>query len=570
MIVFFIAGVRMHDVKAETVYLHSWLSETKGGEAMGNAHYGQTFYVCFEITGSESGTNISKYEDYTIRYTLTRPDGTQSTWTATNRQKACFGVYNPELGYYKMNLHLNGKGIEIDGNLSINCIDVAPKIISHPSSTTVSTGNRATYKIVTTGTHNKYQWYKNGTKISGATSSSYTTNVLYSSNNGDYYTCSVSNSGNSTIYSNKAYSYVRGYPTTPTIEISSNGQLLGNDEWTRYYIYIVPKGSKINGYGSVLYQHSWDKNTWYTSNSVLYAQDTSRKNIYFRAVNKEDENLTSSIATRSFQKDETSPKIQTTYADSKKAYSSNIYVKGISDNLSGVSGISISEDRNNYQWKTNTASEYKQTVKKNGTYYIAVRDKAGNISDISECKVNNIVKQQKQTITAPTSLTTTYKAKPFYLKATTNSKNKLSYRTDNSKIAMISSNGKITVKGYGKVKITVKASASLEYMAEQKVITLTVAPQKMKMGKVSSPEKKCIKATWTKDKTVTGYELYLSKKKDFSRETFSRGYKASTTSMFTGGLDSKKTYYVKIRAYKKIGKQKYYGAWSSVKSIKIK
>ena len=36
------------------------------------------------------------------------------------------------------------------------------------------------------------------------------------------------------------------------------------------------------------------------------------------------------------------------------------------------------------------------------------------------------------------------------------------------------------------------------------------------------------------------------------------------------GLKSKKTYYVKIRSYKKVGKKKYYGAWSKVKKVKIK
>ena len=30
------------------------------------------------------------------------------------------------------------------------------------------------------------------------------------------------------------------------------------------------------------------------------------------------------------------------------------------------------------------------------------------------------------------------------------------------------------------------------------------------------------------------------------------------------------SYYVKIRAYKKVGKTKYYGEWSKVKKVKIK
>ena len=33
--------------------------------------------------------------------------------------------------------------------------------------------------------------------------------------------------------------------------------------------------------------------------------------------------------------------------------------------------------------------------------------------------------------------------------------------------------------------------------------------------------------------------------------------------------EQKKKYYVKIRAYKKVGKTKYYGEWSRVNTVKI-
>lgn len=570
LIMFFIIGSNLREVKAETIYLHGWLSEEKGGEAMGNAHYGQKFYVCFEITGSESGTNISKYENYAIKYILTKPNGTQTTSQAFNKQKACWGVYDPQLGHYKMNLHLKMGGTEIDCNLSIDCVDVAPKIISQPSFGVVSPGGRITYSIMAQGTNNKYQWYRNGVKLSGATLSAYTTGRLYNSNHGDYYTCSVSNTGNSTIYSNKAYCYVRGYPTLPTVDITSDGKTLYQNTWAKNPIYIKFKGSQIKEYGSISYRYSWDNKTWYTANNASYAQDTAEKKLYVKAVNQEDSNLSSSVVICSFKKDGTKPNIQEVYANTAKARSSTIYVKGIADNLSGVSDISISDNPNIYDWKTNKSDEYKKVVNKNGIYYIAVRDNAGNISDVSKCNVENIIKQQKQIITAPDSISVIYKKASFYLKAKTSSRNKLSYSIDDTRVAIIDSNGKITVKGYGKTKIIVNALSSLEYAAAKKVITLTVYPKKMNISKVSSPQKKCIKVNWGKDKTVTGYELYLSTRKDFQKETFSRIYRSGTTSMFTGGLQSKKYYYIKIRAYKKIGQQKYYGAWSNVKSIKIK
>lgn len=601
MSVFFILGINLHDVKAETINLHGWLSEEKGGEAMGNARYGQKFYVCFEITGSESGTNISKYEGYTIKYTLTKPDGTKIVSQASNRQKACWGVYNPQLGRYEMKLHLEIGGTEVDCNLGIDCIDVVPLIISHASSVMVSPGDKATYSIMAAGTHNNYQWYKNGIKLEGATSSSYTTSTLYSSNNGDYYTCSVSNKGNSTIYSNKAYCYVRGYPTTPKVDLISNGRLLTNDEWATYQVYIAPKGSQLNGYGSVLYQYSWDKNTWYTSDLVGYAQDTAQRNIYVRAINKEDQKLMSSIVTCSFKKDGTKPQIQTVYADSEKALSSKIYEKGISDNLSGIAHISISENRDIYKWETNTESEYKKEVKKNGIYYIAVRDKAGNISEIYECSVNNIIEKSNQqdsskdqtttpsqpgTSGQPTSSTTatpkedneiyassktvTYKSKSFYLNVKTKGNGELSYGSSNKKVVTIGKNGRVTPVGYGETTISIHAHETERYKEAFKNIKIFVVPKKITLKKVTSPKKNCIKVKWGKDKTVTGYQMMFSKKKNFKNSTFTRWYKQKQSAMSGMGLNSKKTYYFKIRAYKTVGKKKLYGAWSSVKKVKIK
>ena len=45
--------------------------------------------------------------------------------------------------------------------------------------------------------------------------------------------------------------------------------------------------------------------------------------------------------------------------------------------------------------------------------------------------------------------------------------------------------------------------------------------------------------------------------------------KASSKAITIKKLSKNKTYYVKIRGYKKINKRKVYGAWSKRKSVKI-
>ena len=163
-----------------------------------------------------------------------------------------------------------------------------------------------------------------------------------------------------------------------------------------------------------------------------------------------------------------------------------------------------------------------------------------------------------------------YKSKPFYLKAKASGKGKLTYKSSNKKVAVINGAGKITVKNYGETKVTIRAAAKGNYKAASKIITIKVVPRKVSLKKVSSPKKRRLSAQWKTDKTVTGYEVLLSLKKNFKSQTFRRTFKKSKSKTTITGLKNKKIYYVKIRAYKKVGKKTYYGTWSSIKQTKIK
>lgn len=74
----------------------------------------------------------------------------------------------------------------------------APSITTQPASQTVTAGQTATFSVVATGTSPlSYQWKKDGTAISGAVSSSFTTPTTTSSDNGAQFTVVVSNAGGS-------------------------------------------------------------------------------------------------------------------------------------------------------------------------------------------------------------------------------------------------------------------------------------------------------------------------------------------------------------------------------------
>src|SRR4029077_7992215 len=66
--------------------------------------------------------------------------------------------------------------------LTVSAAAVAPTITAQPLSQSVTAGQTATFTVAATGTAPlSYQWRKNGTAISGATSSSYTTPATTSS-----------------------------------------------------------------------------------------------------------------------------------------------------------------------------------------------------------------------------------------------------------------------------------------------------------------------------------------------------------------------------------------------------
>jgi Abnormal spindle-like microcephaly-assoc'd, ASPM-SPD-2-Hydin/Immunoglobulin I-set domain/Immunoglobulin domain len=116
--------------------------------------------------------------------------------------------------------------------LTVNPAPVAPSITTQPSSQTITAGQTATFSVTASGTAPlTYQWRKNGTAISGATSASYTTPAETTSDNGAQFTVVVTNSaGNAT--SNAATLTVNAVPpgalTPDTTTLSFGNVIVSN------------------------------------------------------------------------------------------------------------------------------------------------------------------------------------------------------------------------------------------------------------------------------------------------------------------------------------------------------
>jgi hypothetical protein len=93
---------------------------------------------------------------------------------------------------------------QVVGNFSVgpntvNTAIQAPVISAQPLNTSANQGWPASFYVVASGSPaNSYQWSRNGTPISGATADTYLIAAVGSTNNGDTYSCVVSNFANST------------------------------------------------------------------------------------------------------------------------------------------------------------------------------------------------------------------------------------------------------------------------------------------------------------------------------------------------------------------------------------
>ena len=92
-----------------------------------------------------------------------------------------------------------------------------PVITTQPANQSAVVGQSATFTVTATGSATLiYQWKKNGTDISGATSSTYTTPTTSSADNGAIFLVSVSNSAG-TVTSSSATLAVSAAPVAPVI-----------------------------------------------------------------------------------------------------------------------------------------------------------------------------------------------------------------------------------------------------------------------------------------------------------------------------------------------------------------
>ena len=120
--------------------------------------------------------------------------------------------------------------------------------------------------------------------------------------------------------------------------------------------------------------------------------------------------------------------------------------------------------------------------------------------------------------------------------------------------------------GYGTVVVKGKG----RYGKYSETAAFKINLKKTKLSSAKSTKRKTFTTTWKKTGGNSGWQVQYSTNKKFRSGVRTVNLKSSNTRLTVRNLKNRKKYYVRVRSYKKVGKQTWYSGWSSVKSVRIR
>ena len=145
-------------------------------------------------------------------------------------------------------------------------------------------------------------------------------------------------------------------------------------------------------------------------------------------------------------------------------------------------------------------------------------------------------------------------------------KNITNPKTNTCKVTGLASNKKYNFK----VRAYQIDDSEKTYAPFGAVVSQYTSIAKPKLNSAKSTSKKKIKASWSKVGGASGYQVMWSTYKNFSKNYKTKFVKSKYSSKTVTTAQSKRVYYVRVRAYKTISGKKVYSQWSSTKKVKTK
>lgn len=221
--------------------------------------------------------------------------------------------------------------------------------------------------------------------------------------------------------------------------------------------------------------------------------------------------------------------------------------------------MEVLEKLDSKQWKVDDALEQLEQIMNKNNLTIAQIEEINKVKQ----KINaiGIVDLSKESQIA--------EARKSYNALTSEQKELIS--ADTLKVLTDAEKKIVSLKAEKKTQDEAKKKAeAAKKKAQQEALKKKYTPSKTSIKSIKKLKKNQAKLTWKKVKNATGYEVYQSMKKNSGYKKVKTITKNKTVTYKAGKLKKKKTYYFKIRTYRKAGGTTYYGNYSNVKKMKVK
>ncbi len=215
---------------------------------------------------------------------------------------------------------------------------------------------------------------------------------------------------------------------------------------------------------------------------------------------------------------------------------------------------------------TATGTSKKITLSVEGTYYIKVRATSSLASSwkMDGKRVSFTLKVKAEKVTLSKTSLSLVKGGSYSLKATVSpdgaTDKSVVYKSGNTKVATVSSSGKITAKGFGTATVTCTSKDNGDAAAK---CTVKVVPGKVTGVQQTSASSSRMKVKWS---AVSGAEKYQIYKYDSETKAYKLLATTDKTEYEIKG-STNTSVKIKIRATVKVGSENYKGSYSDVVTL---
>ncbi len=157
----------------------------------------------------------------------------------------------------------------------------------------------------------------------------------------------------------------------------------------------------------------------------------------------------------------------------------------------------------------------------------------------------------------------------FTLKATVKPNNaiikKVTWTSSNSKVASVSSSGKITAKHPGTAVIT-----GMTINGKSAKCIINVRPQGTPITKLQSQKKRWLNIQYRANRNADGYQIQYGTSSNMKGAKYAAVNNSAIRSYTRKDVKSGATYYVRVRTFNIVNGKRIYSDWSGIKRMRVK